>query len=361
MSGPESIPESCQAAVFLGANRPLELRSFPIPALLPGEALAKVECCTVCGSDLHTFAGKRSEPTPSILGHEILGRIAALGAPGPVALDGQALEVGERVTWSTAISCGVCDRCVGGLPQKCRTLAKYGHERAEGRAALCGGLGEYVLLRAGSQIARVDEALPAEVLCPANCATATIAAAIRIAGALEGKRVLIFGAGMLGLTAAAMSQTLGAAEVALCDVDPGRLGLASSFGAQRAFTWNDLPDEQFDVILELAGSPDAVEAACRRASIGGRIVLVGSVMKSRPASIDPELVVRNWLTISGVHNYAPSDLQTAVDFLRRFHSRFPFAKLVAREYSLAQVNDAFVDAIRERPVRVAIRPGKVQT
>jgi threonine 3-dehydrogenase len=363
-----SPPASCSAAVFVGANLPFELRQFPRPTLGSGEALVRVECCTICGSDLHTVSGARTEATPSILGHEVVGFVEAVGDAPPADIDGRPLRGGDRVTWSTAVSCGVCDRCERGLPQKCRTLAKYGHEVAEGRMALSGGLAEFVLLRAGTAVVRIVEKIPAEVICPVNCATATIAAALRAAGEIHGRSVLILGAGMLGLTAAAMSQFRGAKLVVACDTNPQRLQQASRFGASHPVQWQ--PDAKqfsrhlveqtragaFDIVLELSGAPDAVEAACVLGDIGAHVVLVGTVMKSRPIQVDPESVVRRCLSIHGVHNYAPIDLKNAVKFLEDFGAAYPFAELVEHTYSLGEINAALDVAVRNRPIRIAIRP-----
>ena len=160
------------AAVFSGAKRPLELREFPRPDLEPGEAWIRIECCTVCGSDVHTATGRRIEPSPSILGHEAVGVVeeVAVGSP-PVDARGEPLRAGDRIVWSVIVSCGECDRCAGGLPQKCRSLAKYGHAVAEGRFALSGGISQGLLLRRGSTAVRVPTDLPGEVLAPASCAT----------------------------------------------------------------------------------------------------------------------------------------------------------------------------------------------
>jgi putative phosphonate catabolism associated alcohol dehydrogenase len=357
----DSAPSSArsgtaQAAVFLGPGRPLELRRFALPEPGAEEALVRVECCTICGSDLHTIRGARVEPVPSILGHEILGVIETVGDPPPQGLDGQRLGPGERITWSTSVACGRCDRCGRGLPQKCRTLAKYGHERAEGRLALSGGLAEYLLLRRGSSAVRVAREIAAEVICPVNCATATVAAAVRAAGTVAGRRVLILGAGMLGLTAAAFARSSGASTVAVTDLDPRRLERATLFGADRAIEWPPAIDEAFDVALELSGSPEAVEAALRLGDIGAHVVLVGSVMPSRPVAIDPEYLVRRWLSVHGVHNYAPDDLRRAVAFLEGAGRAYPFGALVERTYPLAEVNAAIETALRTRPIRVGVRP-----
>lgn len=357
----------CQAGVFTAPGHPLELQTFPLPTPEAGEALVRVECCTICGSDLHTVSGARKEPTPSILGHEILGVVDSVGAPPPLDLAGVPLRPGDRITWSTSVSCGTCDRCLVGLVQKCRTLAKYGHERAVGRQALCGGLAEYLLLRRGSAAIRVSPDMPAEIICPVNCATATIAAAFRTSGPIANRRVLILGAGMLGVTATAFAKAHGAEAVVVCDVDARRLGHAIRFGADAFAEWHAEPAEfrrrtlpngaeGFDVILELSGSPDAVESAFHVANMAAHIVLVGSVKKTRPVAIDPENVIRRWLTIHGVHNYIPADLQAAVTFLEDFGTAYPFAELVEYSFPLADVNAAFETALKSRPFRVAVRP-----
>jgi alcohol dehydrogenase len=233
---------------------------------------------------------------------------------------------------------------------------------------LSGGLAEYVLLRAGSAVVRLPQDIPAEIICPVNCATATIAAALRAAGQIEGRSVFILGAGMLGLTAAAMAKSRGAANVVICDTQRERLNRASYFGADAAVEWRpegrELQqqilaaggDERFDIVLELSGAPDAVEAACRLGDIGAHVILVGTVMKSRAIQIDPESVVRRCLSIRGVHNYAPIDLQTAVQFLHEFGALYPFAELVEFSYPLSDVNAAVDVALQKRPIRIAIRP-----
>ena len=160
----------CRAAVFTGAGEPLELTELPVPATLrDGEALVRVTCCTLCGSDLHSYSGDREVLTPTILGHEILGTIEAVGGRTPLA-------IGQRVTWSIAASCGECYFCRNDLPQKCERLFKYGHEQMSEEHPLSGGLATHCHLAPGTTVVEIPSGLPDEVACPANCATATVAA-----------------------------------------------------------------------------------------------------------------------------------------------------------------------------------------
>src|SRR5208283_5552622 len=93
-------PSTSLAAVFRAVGEPLTLERFPIPALAGGEALVRVRCATICGSDLHSWSGRRRSPMPAILGHEMVGEIAGMGPEGARDYRGRPLQLGDRVTWS---------------------------------------------------------------------------------------------------------------------------------------------------------------------------------------------------------------------------------------------------------------------
>lgn len=354
-----------RAVLFHGPNRPLEAAQLPTPAPRGSEVLVRVTCCTLCSSDLHTHAGRRMVATPTVLGHEIVGRIEAFG-PGAAQRDfrGAALAVGDRVSWSVAASCGDCFYCAEDLPQKCAALFKYGHQRVAPGHPFAGGLADYVLLVPGSAIFRVPATLTNALAASANCATATVAAVLRSAGALAGRSVLTFGAGMLGLTACAMARAHGATAVLVSDPDAERRARSLAFGATHAFAPEDLAGGVAevtqgrgpDVTLELAGAASAVEAGLALTRIGGTLVLAGTVLPTPSVPLDPEAVVRRMLTIRGVHNYTPGDLATALDFLGGAGKAYPFAELVSRTFRLDEVEQAFAFAHGNPGGRVAVVP-----
>ncbi|MCA9067988.1 MAG: zinc-binding dehydrogenase [Planctomycetaceae bacterium] len=370
MAPTSQTAETCRVAMFVAPEEPLELRDVPLPSPMSGGALVRIDCCTLCGSDLHTITGHRKEPAPSVLGHEAVGTVVELGTPALSDIAGQPLLPGDRITWSPVVSCGTCPRCRAGMLQKCLSLFKYGHALADGPGTLSGGLAEFIHLRPGTAAVQLPPEVPDEVFSPASCATATIAAAFRAAGSVAGRRVLILGAGMLGLTATAFAKSNEASQVVISDLNRERLARAEEFGADATVLWQNEREsfrqqlretsggDLFDVLLDVSGAPDAIEAACQLGDVGASIVLVGSVSPTRPVPIDPESIVRRLLTIRGVHNYAPQDLHTAVEFLTRSHSRFPFIQLVEQTFPLERVNEAVELALRSRPVRLAVRPGK---
>ncbi|WP_411721703.1 zinc-binding dehydrogenase [Mycetocola sp.] len=362
------------AMVWQGAGRPHEPIAVPGVSLAAGELLVEVELATVCRSDVHTVLGRRTAATPVILGHEQVGRVVAVGA-GATASSGVPVVPGMRVVWSVTVSCGHCDRCERGLSQKCRSLAKYGHDRVHRGWELSGGFASHVQVRAGSTVVLLDENLPAKVAAPASCASATVVAALEAASAsvaLSGATVLITGAGMLGLTATAMATDAGA-HVIVSDpvaarrsaaLDFGAAGVADPTVAHLAVTGiggvlaaaATAGAAEPLIVLEMSGSPVAVRSALRVVGVGGVVVLVGSVSPGGEIGLDPEVLVRNHLTLRGVHNYSGRHLEQAVDYLASAWHSYPFAELVGETLPLERIDEALVLAATGRHPRIALDP-----
>lgn len=345
-----------RAMVFDGPGRPLRAVDVPVPAPGAGEVAVRITATTLCGSDLSSFAGHRAVATPTVLGHESVGVVEATG-DGAHDLDGAPLTPGTRVTWSITASCVDCAACRSGIPQKCERLVKYGHERLGDAAGPAGGLAGRVVLPRGTAIVAVPDGVPDRVACPASCATATVAGAIRVAGVGPEDVVVVTGLGMLGLTACAMASAAGATVVGV-DVDERRVALAQRFGVHRALLLDEALRDGVpgaSVLLELSGAPDTTAAAIGWLGLAGRAVLVGAVHPGPPVPLDAELVVRRLLRIEGLHNYVPDDLRRAVAFLGEHGARFPFADLVPHEHPLADADAAFAAAKGGAP-RVLVRP-----
>ena len=162
------------AAVFHGTAAQIELQHLPTPVPRGAEILVRVESCTLCGSDLHSFEGRRKVPVPTILGHEIVGRIEAFG-PAAVRSDaaGCSLEIGSRVVWGLVAACGECFYCQRDLSQKCLRSVKYGHESFRSGYELLGGLAEHCLLMPGTAIVRLPEDLSLNTISPSNAQSST--------------------------------------------------------------------------------------------------------------------------------------------------------------------------------------------
>lgn len=359
----------CKAAVFIGPGKPLEIEQFDLPQSIgPRAALCKVQMSTICGSDLHTFFGKRLEPTPLILGHEILGQIVELGDGLRHDGFGDNLSVGDRVSWSIMASCGKCFYCDRGLPQKCEHLRKYGHTRCTEPPHLTGGYAEYIYLFPGTTIYRIPDDIPDEIATPANCALSTVINAVETIGMRAGETVLIQGAGLLGLNLIALCREAGAKMVVVTDVSPKRLEMASDFGADHCIhvAESDVADASaailsrvgkhgVDVAFEVCGAAEAIDLAVRTLRTGGRYLIAGLVSPGSDLGLDGNQLTRKYLTLKGIHNYHPKHLGKALRFLEENARRYPYARLVGARFALADVNEAIRVAATGEFVRVAVR------
>jgi alcohol dehydrogenase len=245
---------------------------------------------------------------------------------------------------------------------------KFGHERISPDRALIGGMAEYCYLPEGTAIFRVPRGVPDTVASPANCATATVAAVFRDAGPVKDEVVVIHGAGMLGLTACAMANQAGAACVIVIEPDSRRRQQALRFGAHVALDSARPPAEiaacvkevssgrGADACLEFAGYPESFELAIELLRVGGRLVAAGATFPGRPVQLLAEQLVRRMVRISGVYNYAPEDLESALVFLAGALDLYPFEELVGACFPLDEVNAAIAFAEGERPPRVALLP-----
>lgn len=121
------MAQQMKTAVFHGHGQPFEIHEIAIPAE-NDSAIIRTEACTLCSSDLHTVSGRRISPTPGVLGHEAIGHVLQLPRTWELKdTAGNPIEIGQRIVWGVAASCGQCLFCHDGIPQKCTSLVKYGH------------------------------------------------------------------------------------------------------------------------------------------------------------------------------------------------------------------------------------------
>lgn len=333
-----------------------------LPSPQKGEVLVKNLFTTICTSDLHTCMGRRSAPLPSVLGHEIVGEVVALRDAPIRDYHGQVLELGDRLTWTVYAHDPADTMAQRGIPQKSAGLFKYGHvEAVDASSSLSGGFASHCLLRRGTSLFKLPPDLTNAEAAPLNCTHATIAGALRLAGSVQDRRVLISGAGMLGLSAGAMAKEAGAATVWAIDPVRERRDRSMLFGADQA--WNPAEMGQVpkaDVLIETSGNPAAMEQGIQKLDIGGVAIWVGAVYTQRDLAINAELIVRNLLTIKGLHNYAPQDLAAAIRFMSASRNKYPFQGLVGPRFPLAELDEAARVADQGPYYRVGIYPNKKQ-
>lgn len=362
------LGRECNSAVFADVGKPLEIRQFGLPDTLePRAALCKIKMSTICGSDLHTISGRRVEPAPLILGHEIIGEIVALGSGLELDGFGDKLQIGDRVSWSIMASCGECFYCRLDLPQKCEKLRKYGHTCCNETPHLTGGYAEYIYLFPGTAIYKIPASISDEIATPANCALSTVINAVETIGLNKGEAVLIQGAGLLGLNLVALAVEAGAKKIFVTDVLQSRLDLAARFGADLCINVKDLSCEEIvsqihdhtggygvDVAFEICGVKAAVSQAMESLRIGGRYLLAGLVTPGSDLGIDGNQLTRKYLTVKGIHNYNPKHLGMALKFLEKYSQKYPYNELVGKIFSLSMINEAVELASTGKYIRIGV-------
>ncbi len=279
------MAERCRAATLVAPDK-IEIREYPIPDIPPDGGLVAVEIAGVCGTDVKYLHGKIELPLPTILGHEILGRVARLGGAA-AALHG--LKEGDRVILKGALGCGRCADCRRGAGRFCKKRTSYGGRTTSANAPhLFGGFADYVYLAPDILATKVPDDLPAKAAVLVGAVMANgFQWALRHGGVKMGDFVLIQGPGQQGLACAFAAKQAGAARIFVSGIgrDARRLELAKRFGADRTI---DVEQENVvetvrretdgamaDVVVDVSGNPKAIVASIDCVRRQGTMVLAG--------------------------------------------------------------------------------------
>ena len=350
-----------KAAVFNGTGKPFQFLSKELLSIQPGEILVRVLYTTICGSDIHTYCGRRQEPPQVVLGHEIVGEILEINsAHSGMDMRSNPIAIGDRVIWSIFSVPPGNTAPREDMPQKSSNLFKYGHALADGDDIFNGGLAEYCILRKDTALIKISHRLPLKVAATISCAHATVMGSIRVAGDISGKKVMVFGAGLLGLTCLAMCREAGAAWTGLMDQVQSRLDWGEKFSADDIF---HVPDSgaitmswpEVDIVFDMTGNPQVMKVGIDSLRTGGIAVWIGAVYPEKPVQIDGQQIVRKLLQIRGLHNYNYDDLFHATIFIENYYMKYPYEELIEKEFELDEIEKAFVYACDHKPVRVGIK------
>ncbi|HSS62879.1 MAG TPA: zinc-binding dehydrogenase [Gammaproteobacteria bacterium] len=364
------MARTARAAVYEKPNAPFVIREYPLVDPGPGEVLVRITMSTICRSDIHSYEGKRPNPCPGILGHEIIGTVEQIGAKVGSDMRGSTLAPGDRVTWTEYFFEGECwHRDVLDMPQKCPGIRKYGHDLAADPPHFLGGFAEYCYIQPGTGILKLPDALSDEEATPLNCGVATMISVTEAAAIGMGDAVVVQGLGLLGLYGCAMAKARGARLVIGLDAVPARMETARRFGADEVLNVEsgepkDLieqvrklcPPDGADVVVEVCGVPEVIPAGLEMLRTGGRYVLGGVVNPDANVTIDANVLLRKWIMLKGIHNYHPRHLIQALDFVMGNRHRFPFGEIVDSKFALDDLGEAFRRASERSVLRAAIVP-----
>jgi threonine dehydrogenase-like Zn-dependent dehydrogenase len=300
---------------------------------------------------------------PIILGHEMMGTVVAFG-PGPREDSiGQPLAEGDRLLW-THVYCGQCYECrVKHMPTMCRRKKQYMRTNCERFPYLVGGFAQYCYVFPPSGRVRIPDGVPDGVASAASCALRTIIHAFDRVGRIEPhERVVIQGAGPLGLFAVAMAADAGVRDLVVVGGPAPRLALAQRWGARAVVSVDELPTAEGRLarVRELSGAPYAFAEGLDFLRPGGRYAVVGQ-LGGPLTPVQAALIVRKQATILGVQSADIGQFWKALEFVRRTGDRFDFEAMLTTRYPLARINEAIQSMRAFREIKPLVLPWAEET
>ncbi|MBT2535670.1 alcohol dehydrogenase catalytic domain-containing protein [Arthrobacter sp. ISL-69] len=260
-----ALPRTTEAAVLHGAND-VRIEQKPLKALGPNDVLVEMRSGGICGSDMHYFADGRNGTNvlrqPTVLGHEGAGVVIATGGTAAVA-------AGTAVVIEPALSCGTCPTCVSGRYNVCPAGTCFGSPPTDGLFA------RHVVVPAAA-LHELPPSVPAEIGAAIEPLAVAVWAVDR-AQVQPGHRVLITGAGPIGLLVAQVAAVRGAAEIIVTDVNDDRLAVAAQFGATRTINTaaTALGLTGMDRLIECSGNSRALIDGIQTLAPAARATVVG--------------------------------------------------------------------------------------
>jgi L-iditol 2-dehydrogenase len=334
-------------SVLRGAGQ-VAVEERPIPVPSAGEVLVQIGSVGVCGSDVHYYEHGRIGPyvvdAPLVLGHEAGGVVASIGSGVT------SLSVGQRVSLEPGVPCRNCVQCLAGRYNLCPSVRFFATPPYDGAFA------EYVVMPEGFVYAVPDSISDdaAGLLEPLSVGVW----ACRRAHVDPDSRVLVTGAGPIGLIAGQTARAYGAVQVAITDINPQRLALAEDLGLTPIDVASTPLAEsgiEADVLLECSGNSRATWDAVSAVGRAGRVALVG--MGGDDVRLPLAHLQDREITVTGAFRYA-NTWPTAISLASS--GQVDLDRLVTGHYGLNEVEDALTAGRRDATtVKVMVRPGQL--
>ncbi|MFY0408360.1 zinc-dependent alcohol dehydrogenase [Solicola sp. PLA-1-18] len=329
----------------------IEVVDEALPDLAPDEALVATSVVGLCGSDTHAAHGRHPfVALPYYPGHEVVGVVEALGDAAE-AVEGVA--VGSRVTVEPTLPCGTCKSCTTGRENICENLQFFGCGFREG------GMADRFTVRASRLRPIPDDLddLQAVLVEPLS----TPVHAVRLAGDVTGRSVVVLGAGTIGLLVGAAARHRGARTVVMTDVREDKRERALRLGADHVVdaAADDVVEqvrsvlgESADVVFDCVAVQPTVEAAIAMALKGGTVVVVG--VPTGDVRVPLAIVQDQQVRIQGAATYLREDYEESMEILRAGSVRTD--DMITSRLPLADAAEAFVTASAGDQVKVVLVP-----
>jgi len=322
-----------QCAMYYN-NRDIRLQEIPVPETGPDELLVKMHACGVCGSDVLEWY--RLKKAPLVLGHEMTGEIAVVGA------NVTDYSLGDRVFVSHHVPCNTCRYCLNGHHTVCDTLRTTNFHP--------GGFAEFIRVPK-INVDRGVYLLPDEMTYDEGTFIEPLACVLRgqkTARLHPGQTVLIIGGGISGLLHLKLARALGAGPVTVVDIHEDRLAFAKRFGAKACFLARDFAPEQLrevnqgrlaDLVIVSAGAVDAFNRAWHCADKGGTVLFFAPPQPGLELALPAFDIWNDGITVTTAYAGAPADITQAIELIRS--RNLIVTDMVTHRFPLARSGEAF--------------------
>jgi D-arabinose 1-dehydrogenase-like Zn-dependent alcohol dehydrogenase len=303
-------------------------------------------------------------------GHEMVGRVYKLGKGVTTDTAGQPLKEGDRIAPVYYRTCGLCVNCRDGNAAACLTLGIRAKKALPQEPPhFHTPFGTHYYIEAGQHVYKVPDNVPDHAASSANCALSQVFFALDRGNLRYDENLVVQGAGGLGLHAMAVAKARGARVIAIDGVDL-RLKRAKAFGADDIVDLREYSTPQArtgrvkeltngvgaDVVLEVAGIPEAFLEAIHLVRNGGRVLELGNISAGLTVTMPPSFVTFKSISIIGVATYNPHYLQKSLKFLSEHIDKYPYHELVDAVFPLERAAEAMDKSDRKEITRAAIEP-----
>lgn len=341
-------------AIAHSGIKQVEIREYPLPTVEKGSVLMSVKMANICGSDVHIWRGEHPLKW-IVMGHEMMGTIERLGEGVKTDFANQPVQVGDRIVPVYWITCYTCEACKRGEFNMCENAYMYKKNPAGTYPYFTGGFGSHYFIHPNQHFYKLPDSIPDQVAAGLNCGISQMYYVVDKAEIADYETVVFQGSGGLGLFGSAVAKEK-AATVIVIDRFKERLAEAKRFGADYTIDMNEFDTvakraEEVkrltagygaDVVVEVAGVPDAFSEGLHLVRPGGRYMVVGNVAldESQNTTVIPGMVVRKSITVKGFMRYQPWYLNKTIKFVEKYQHKYPYHELAERVFKLSEMQEA---------------------
>lgn len=354
------------AAVLFAPNQPFEIRQVALDAPKPREVRLRVAASGLCHSDWHFANGDLPAAMPIVLGHEAAGIVEAIGE------DVRSVAVGDHVVSCALVFCGHCDQCVSARTHTCQDKPKRQEEDSprislgERGITQQSGLGAFAeaMLVHENAIVKIDRAMPLDRAALMGCGVLTgFGAVINAARVIPGSKVVVIGAGGVGLNVIQAARFSGARQIVAVDLNPDKAALARQFGATDFVAGG--PDALAEVrevtaggadfAFEVIGLPETIAQGIQMMAPNGLMTIVGAAKAGATIPVPGIGLIFNEWRVQGTF-FGGSPFTRDIPRLVRLYMdrRIELDALITERIELADINRGFLDMLAGHGARSVI-------